>query len=319
MGKLDRDKFDFIQTPAGLINKTKLCGWAGHNHPELLREAFNMIATVKPFQIKGARPIAGMRSMLWEIGRKVLGQDTPNYPQQTSDCVSFSAKNAIEYVQFYPLANANRTIFKQVFPPYLYSCGRMFIGNGVLGGDGGSLGVWQAEAVKKYGTISIDAIGCPPYSGAIADEWGQNEPSAELVSIGKTHIVKSTYPINTWDELVTALTNGYPVTVASNVGFEMLPQADGFHHVDKEWMHSMTIIGVDNNEKDPYSCILNQWGDNHGLIRDFTSDEHWPVGTLRVRKDDTEKMLAANDSFTYGSFEVFLAQDLPRDVFNFLS
>src|SRR5206468_3573422 len=45
-------------------------------------------------------------------------------------CVSFGAKNAIEYVQFFPMINGERLNWTMVFPPYLYGCGRIFIGKG---------------------------------------------------------------------------------------------------------------------------------------------------------------------------------------------
>jgi intein/homing endonuclease len=239
MGDLDRDKFVFIETPDGPKPHTELCGWAGTIRPDLFRESFNMIAAFPRLRIKGSRPITGARSMLWEVGRKVLGKDTPNYAQEIGDCVSFGAKNAIEYVQFYPIANGQANTFKQVFPPYLYGCGRVLIGGGKMGNEDGSLGSWQAQAVMKYGTIPLDADGCPAYSGQVAKSWGYRGAPDNFVTIGKTHIVKSAALVSTWDELCTALVNGYPVTIASDVGFDMKERSDGFFHNSTSWGHQL--------------------------------------------------------------------------------
>jgi hypothetical protein len=293
-----------------------LMGWAGKNNPQLVRDEFDLFKDdFHKFHIVGSAPIEGARSMLWEVSRKVLGKDTENFPQEVGDCVSFGGKNATEYVQFYPIVNGDANEFKNIFPPYLYGCGRVFIGKGQVNGDG-SLGVWQAKAVMEYGAIPTDTPNCPKYSGNIARKWGDSGPPDEFVSVGKTHIVKSAALISSWDELVTALVNGYPVTVASDIGYDMKPRSDGFHHNSTSWGHQMCFIGVDNRADKPYACILNSWGDVHGEIKDFKTGENWPVGTLRVLKSDAEKMIKQGDTFAYSSFNAFPAQKLPRSFFD---
>lgn len=231
-------------------------------------------------------------------------------------CVSFGAKNAIEYVQFFPMANGERLNWTMVFPPYLWGCGRIFIGNNQLGRQDGSIGVWQAKAVMEYGTISRDEEGVPEYSGSVARQWGNNPgPSQKWVDLGKQHIVKSAAAVSTWEDVVTALTNGYPVTIASNVGFDMTPRSDGFHHYSTHWGHQLCIIGVDDDPSDPYACILNSWGaDVHGVVKDFKTGEIWPGGTLRVRRADVEAILAEEDSFAFSSLTGFPAQEVHVDL-----
>jgi hypothetical protein len=221
-------------------------------------------------------------------------------------------------VQFFPIANGERKKFKAVFPPYLYGTGRVQIGGGRLGGGDGSLGVWQAKAVMQYGTVPTDTPGLPQYSGSIARQWGKRPgPPEEFLNVGKSYIVKSAALVKTWDDVVTAVTNGYPVTVASNIGFSMQPGRDGFHIQNTSWAHQMCIIGVDNEHSEPHACILNSWGNAHGEIKDFKTNEPWPKGSLRVRRRDVEKILREGDSFAYSSFDGFPAQHLDRDVFNF--
>jgi hypothetical protein len=310
-----------VVTSAGSMPALELCGWAGRppergGQPELVAEAFQLWNDAYPQSaIKGLPYQAGGRSMLWEVGRKIMGTDPINYAQEIGDCVSFGAKNAIEYVQFFPLVNGQRIKWTRVFPPYLYGAGRVFIGGGRMWADG-SVGSWQASAVQKYGTIPIDAPNCPAYSGSLARTWGRSGPPKEFVPIGQEHLVKSAAAVQTWADVVAALTNGYPCTIASNVGFDMTPRSDGFNHYSTHWGHQMCIIGVDDDPSEPYACILNSWGDVHGQVKDFKTGDIWPKGTLRVRKKDIEAILAEQDSFAYSSFDGFPAQELPASVFD---
>lgn len=314
----------FVMSAAGTHEVNDLCGWAGKpaakgGRPDLVEEAFELWSStpIFPHSVRGLPYKAGARSMLWEVGRKVLGTDPPNFPQEIGDCVSFGGKNACEYVQFYPIVNGARQKWTRVFPPYLYGCGRVFIGQGQMGNQDGSVGAWQAEAVQKYGTIPIDAPYCPPYSGQVAKKWGAKPgPPQEFLPIGKEHLVKTTSPVQTWEDVVAALTNGYPCTIASNVGFDMTPRADGFHHYSTHWGHQMSIIGVDDDPGAPYATILNSWGDVHGTVKDFKTGEVWPKGTLRVQKKDVESILAEKDSFAYSAFDGFPLQELPESFFD---
>lgn len=310
-------------SPAGNHPVRDLCGWAGKpvelgGRPDLVAEAFELWSSTPAFSsIKGLPYQAGSRMMLWEIGRKILGTDSPNYPQEIGCCVAFGAKNACEYVQFFPIANGAREKWTRVFPPYLYGCGRVFVGKNQLGWQDGSIGAWQAQAVKEYGTIPIDTPNCPAYSGRVSKKWGYTPgPPQEFVKVGREHLVKSAAFVQTWGDVVAAVTNGYPVTIASNVGFDMTPRSDGFHHYSTHWGHMMCIIGVDDDPGDPYACVLNSWGDVHGQVKDFKAGEIWPKGTLRVRKKDVLAILAEKDSFAYSALQGFPEQTLPDEAFD---
>lgn len=312
-----------IVTSQGHVPIQHLCGWGVKDDPtatqELVREQFDLWgASLPQFRIIGSGPIkANGRMMLWELGRKLILTDPLNYPQEIGDCVSFGGKNAIEYMQFFPMANGERLKWTRAFPPYLYGCGRIFIGKGQLGRQDGSLGVWQAKAVQQYGMIASDAQGCPQYSGSVARQWGASPgPNESWVKLGKEKLVQTIALIKTWEDFVAAIMNGYPVTVASNVGYSMTPQRDGFHRREGSWPHQMCFIGVDDDASDPHACLLNSWGDVHGQVKDLKTGELWPKGTLRVRKADVLRMLSEADSWAYSSFNGFPAQELTREDFN---
>jgi hypothetical protein len=143
----------------------------------------------------------------------------------------------------------------------------------------------------QYGVIPTDMEGVPDYSGKVADSWGYSGPSENFINVGKTHLIKSAALVKTWDEVVTALTNGYPVTIASYVGYSMKAGRDGFHVQNTSWAHAMCIIGVDNEYSEPHACVLNSWGPAHGEIKDFKTGEAWPKGTIRARRQDIGKAI----------------------------
>lgn len=262
----------------------------------------------------------GRKAFLFQVVRKVLGQDTKNYPQQIGDCVSFGAKNAIEYLMCCEkLLKGDREKFRYVFPPYLYGTGRVYIGRGQIGYEDGSLGTWMAEAVIKYGTIPADEEGVPAYAGNVAKAWGAPNGATYLNKwkpIGEQHPVRSAAKINNWSELVAAIVNGYPCTVASNQGFTMSPDSRGFHRPSGNWAHQMCIIGVDDEHPEPYAIILNSWGDVHGRLKSFyDSNESLPVGVLRAPKSAIQSMIAAGETFAYSNLDGFPEQSIDEALF----
>lgn len=297
-------------------------GWAGKDNPELVKEQFNLIKDdFKDFIITSkTRDSKGKKLMLYEVVRKLLGRDTDNYPQEIGDCVSFGAKNAVEYLMASErLMKGDREKWSPVFPPYLYGTGRVFIGRGRLNGSDGSLGSWMADAVIKYGVLRSDFEGVPKYSGRVASKWGDSPgPDKKFVEEGKLHPVRSAALIKSWDELVEAIVNGYPCTTASDIGYSMTPSSDGFHRQNDSWAHQMCVIGVDDgykNGNEPYAIILNSWGDSHGTLKDFDTGETLPAGVLRVRRKDMEKHIRQEETFAYSNFDGFPEQLIDKALF----
>jgi hypothetical protein len=114
-------------------------GWLGL---EVAKKEWDLLKTSSTFRPLSLGPVRGSRRMmLHEVVRKVLGKDTENYPQEIGDCVSFGAKNAIEYLMCCErLLKGDAEKFRPVFAPYLYRTGRIYVGGGQLGNGDGSLG-----------------------------------------------------------------------------------------------------------------------------------------------------------------------------------
>lgn len=290
------------------MNTSHLFGWAGTDAAnrawELIGESF------PPFFIAHQlQPTTGGIARLWDLVRRVLNRDTENYRQETGDCVSFGAKNAIEYVQCAEILRGDLEEFQPVFPPYLYATGRVLVGENRLRGRAGSLGSWMAKAVVEHGVLRSNHDGVPRYSGSIADRWGNGDGFQAFLTEGRRHPVRSAARITTWDALVAAIVNGYPCTIASNAGFSMTAGSDGFHHQRGTWPHQMCIVAISDDARRPWAGLLNSWGDAHGRVVDFDSGEPWPVGTLRVRRDAIEGMLRTGECFAYSQFDGFPQQN----------
>lgn len=325
-----------ISSSAGIhydYDQGHVIGWLEILDRGLAKREFNFLSPQSGGRILGSFdetglyvPVAetGKKVMLYLLVRKAIGKDITNYPQQVGDCVSFGAKNAAETLQAVQTVLQGEAIkWRPVFPPYYYGTGRVYVGRGQLGYSDGSLGVWMAEAVTKYGTLFADEPGVPQYSGSVARRWGDPVARDDL-DIWKpkalAYLVKQTAPVRTWPELVAAITNGYPVTIASDVGFTMEPGSDGFHRRRGSWAHQMCIIGVCDTPQAQYAIIQNSWGDVHGRLKDFDDGHDLPLGCLRVRRPDVEVILAQDDSFAYSHMVGFpdQSEQIDREMFRFI-
>lgn len=284
-----------------LYEQGKLSGWDGKEaadkfweklktHPKMFHSVGSQLG------LYGASEDCKM--MLYEVVRKVLGEDTKNYPQLTGDCVSFGMKNALEYLQCTEiLLNKKNHKFRPISSLYLYYLCRVVHGFSVClipGATGGAM----AEGVLEDGSVFLDEPGVPSYSGFEATKWGCRLFSLShrrFLEIGRKNLIGSAARVNNWEDLVAAICNGYPVTVASNQGFKYSVDGDGFHRASGRWAHQMCIIGVGKYKDVDYCIILNSWGDKFGRLKDFDNPSiELPIGCLRVRRDDMEKSMIEN-------------------------
>lgn len=251
------------------------------------------------------------RVVLWEYAKKVNGgKHLPTFRQEVGDCVSQGAANAVNYLSCMEIARlGDAEKYRPAFQPYIYGISRVQIGKDRINGDG-SIGAWAAEGVKLFGVLFGDEEGVPTYSGEVARSWGRRPgPPPQFVEKAKPHIVKTVSPVRTYDDVKEALLNGYPVTVASNRGFQMKGRVDRgklWGVPAGTWMHQMAFIGVDDDSARPGSYCLNSWGPNaHGSPPDDA-----PPGGFWVDADTVTQMVSQGDSFAFSQFEGFPEQDL---------
>lgn len=278
-----------------------LCGWAG---PKQAADAIAALA-LEPFAAYGLSLQAETRK-LWDFTKKVLGKHTPNYRQEIGDCVSFGMKNVVEYMSCVQIVQGARQEFKYVFPPFIYGISRVQIGGGRLGNGDGSLGSWAAEGVRRYGILFNDDPGVPKYAGSVAKQWGFRGPPNEHIAEAKDNPVKTVAQVKTFAEAAAALSNGYPITVASMQGFAMEGRERGgklWGVPQGQWAHQMAFVGVDMADESLF--CLNSWGDS--LWPRHPDDA--PPGGFWVDKATCARMLR-EDSWACSQFDGFPAQKL---------
>lgn len=256
---------------------------------------------------------AGKNAELWKFARVANdGKHIATWRQESGDCVSMGASNAIAYRMAYQIAKEQRNqVLKIPFPPYLYGTSRVQIGKRQLGRGAGSIGAWAAKATQAYGVLPTEEanrLGFT-YSGRLADQWGWNGPPDGAISYASKFRIRTVSQVKTWEDVRDALVHGYPVTVASNVGFNGGSyDRDGkrFLRPAGSWGHQMCFIGVEDRPGHTKSAnCLNSWGaDAHPKP---IGDE--PPGSFWVDAATVQRMVGQGDSWAYSDFDGFPAVD----------
>jgi hypothetical protein len=273
--------------------------------------------------IQGNPPPEKGRIALYDLSRKVLGKDVDNVIQLIGDCVGVSSEHCCEYVQFASILNGTLDEFKYIFPPYNYGISRCQIGNEWGSYQDGSVAAWTAAGVVQFGCVTKDANGVPAYTASVARDYGAKGPPQSMIDMGKIHLIKSTAAIKTKDDLIASLWNGYPVQMASSIGYSMTADSPtGFMIQNATWNHSMTVIAVTYGMPGipDHGIILNNWGDCHGQLVDLVDNTiQLPVGVIRAHLDDIMKAISAGDTFAYSDLDGFPAKPLDPSFFNLWS
>lgn len=257
---------------------------------------------------------AGQNAELWRFTKLVNGgKHIAGWKQETGDCVSFGAARAIMVRQAFQIAHDQRNeVLKIPFPPYIYGTSRVLIGKRQLGRQPGSVGAWAAQATQAYGVLPTEhaaALGYQ-YSGQLADQWGLQGPPRDAITYASKFRIRTVSQVRTWEDTRDALVHGYPVTVASNVGF-----TGGSYDLDgKRWLrargnwgHQMCFTGVEDRPgRTKGAYCMNSWGvDAHPKP---LNDE--PPGGFWVDAATVQRMVSQNDSWAYSDFDGFPSEQV---------
>lgn len=191
----------------------------------------------------------------------------------------------------------------------IYWGSRVEIGGGRLSGEG-SVGAWAAQYLQKYGCLprkKYQSVDLTEYSAALCcSGYARKGVPDDLEPTAKLHPIKSYAKVDTWDELVSAITSGYPVTVASDQGFAYKRDANGFSAPKGSWSHQMIIIGIDLSDES--AVVLNSWGN------DWISGpkpDYMPAGSFKIRKKTAESMLKEGDSWAFSDLAGWKRKEIP--------
>jgi len=257
----------------------------------------------------------------FKVGRQGIG-----------DCVSWGAMHAVycaESVDFdlgkipeAPLMPSTESIYGGA---RVEARGRPGDGKSPVGGwSDGATGWGAARWLRDWGVVYRDQVGghdLRVYDPQRAKAWGAygnggQGDGGRLDAIAKRHPCKHVVAVKTWPELVAAVTSGYPVTIASSVGFNSGNRdADAFCAASGTWMHQMCVVSVrfaenaTSETKRPRdgALIMNSWGN-------YVGGPKWPHdmpdGCFWAERSAIERILAQGDSYAIGSVDGFKFRDL---------
>lgn len=280
-----------------------LCGWLDVPGRHFVAARHGTLSSLAP-HLYVAAPVGDV--MLYKAWKDALGKYPSYVAQQIGDCTSWGAGHAVDLLAAVQIVIGKKAeAWKEACTEALYGEGREIAG--MLGGGDGCYGGALAEAVSQVGIIPRDVVG--PYSGRRAQQWGSSGTPADIKAQSHDHLVGAVALVKTWADLQAALGNGYPVTVASNQGFQMTRSAKGICEARGAWSHQMMLCGIlYSGTADECAVIANSWGDD---AFSGPTPNDMPLFAFCGRRRVVESMLAVGDSWVFSNFNGFPGQPLP--------
>lgn len=252
----------------------------------------------------------------WEAELKVLKKLLPCWNQGSiGSCVSHGVGRAAQDCILIQIANgaAEKWPGAEVAREPIYGGSRVEIGGGRIRGDG-SINAWAVDWLQKYGTLfqlkypSVDLS--DGYNVSRCRDYGQRGCPDALEAIAKERPFKTAAIVKSANEIAVALRNGYPVCIASDVGFDS-PLVEGFCARRGSWAHSMCVRGVFRHPtKGTCFVIQNSWGDyvkgdNFIAAVGRANKVQLPVGCFACTSADMDAVARQGDSFALSGFVGF--------------
>jgi len=209
----------------------------------------------------------------WKRGKQGIG-----------DCVSWGGELAeTQLMSIQAKTGASEWIAEAATEPN-YGGSRVEVYNKKSGGyQDGATGYGMAQWALKYGVLlRIDyskETGNPEhdlrvYSANKAKEWGNYgcggaNDKGKLDSVAKKYPVAGVAEVKSIQELISALCNGYPCTIASMAGYgDMVRNSDGIVRMSGQWAHQMMFGGLRWLNNKPLFRLFQSWGNSCGTNND---------------------------------------------------
>lgn len=257
---------------------------------------------------------------LFEAEEKVLKRRLRSWDQgQVGTCVSFGFGRGTQDLILGQIASGAPEQWPghEVATEPIYGGSRIEVGNGRIRGDG-SVGAWASQWVQRWGILfrkQYPGVDLTTYSESLSRDWGRRGVPNELEPLAREHPVRTVAQINTGSELWTALGNGYPVPVCSDVGFEGNLPTDGIMSPRGQWGHCMLFRGrFVHPSKGKCVVVQNSWGNYLRGATVETTDRgrvELPEGCFAVTLATADRMCGQRDTFALSGFAGF-----PKREFN---
>lgn len=248
---------------------------------------------------------------------------TPFVPgrQLNGSCVAWGAAHAVFCAEAVEWTLGNRSD-----PPLMPSTESIYGGsrvearrskpgydgtNPVGGWSDGSTGYRAAKWLSEWGVIYRKDYGngydLTNYDKDLEKTWGARgnggiDPDCKFDQVAAETPCRHVVNVRTWNELCAAIGSGYPVTIASNVGFKKGSRdADGFLlHTGQRWAHQMVLVSTRFDR--PGALCINSWGGDTWVTGPkYPPDQ--PPGSFWIDKQTVEKILGQGDSWAIAETE----------------
>lgn len=253
----------------------------------------------------------------WDAVRKVFGKDIL-FHQYEGSCVWQGLAGAETDLQCIEILRGDWDELKLPSMPHGYGWVRNLSGLRSVGH--GAHGAGAAKAATTKGMYPADGELLP--KPTLKDEghtvdvsWGAKletkysvirDIPVEANQLAEKHLIKTAASMRSFDDVVAAIKNGYPVTIACSRGFQMQARKDG----DKlwgvpsgTWNHQTRWRAVTTNPKRPGAFLQNSWGTGaHG--KPVNQDPH---GGFWIDADVVDWMIRDGEAFAFSG-----GPDFPR-------
>lgn len=286
-----------------LFNKD-LCGWLGSDEIQKQHAAgFPRLRVAAPHLFGDPAPTQPV--LLYKAYLESIGQ-YPAYPaQRIGDCVGFGHGHAHDLLQCVEMHVGQPLVYQETDTEFIYAASRQVAG--ILGQGDGSYGSAAVKAMTTLGMVSRPMLGPEgSYSGTRAKDWGYSGVPTAILAEATPYKLGGAAAVTTWDELVAALSSGYPTTVCCDQGFTMTRDPQGFCQLQGKWGHCMAFVGLRFDR--PGACLLQSWGEN---VPDGPTALDQPDWSFWVDQAVVEAMLAEGDSWAISRTPGFEKRVLP--------
>lgn len=256
---------------------------------------------------------------LWNCSKQANGgKHFVAFWQQTGSCVGNGGGQATWYlsaVEVVRLGDPEQVIL----PFYLLPYGRSRLYGGLRGRGSGSFGSSFAKAIATDGILPYNTAGLPQPTISESDgiTWGSSTElqwsdgaaiDEKWLTLSRKHLVQTVANCPNADAAWEAVSNYYPLTIASDWGGQMKPQVTDGALLNRRvttWMHQMSVIGRWRHPRlGKLFYILNSWGPNtHG-----TCPSGAPPGGFWVNESEMEYICRQKECFAFSQFGGFPAQ-----------
>lgn len=289
---------------AQLLDIKSLCGWRGVDATQkFFARQFPTLPWAAPQLFSDATPTRPV--LLYRAWKDVLDRYPDYPPQEIGDCVSFGHGRGNDLLQCIECRLGLPLQYRETHTEFLYAASREV--GGILGSGDGTYGSTTIKAMTTIGVVSREMVGdSGDYRGERARDWGITGTPWDLEAKAAHYKLGCAALVCTWDHLVAAITNGYPVTISSSQGFTLIRDMDGFCATSGTWGHCMLVAGVRFDR--PGACLIQSWGP--GVPGGPTSLDQ-PDFSFWADKAAIDHMLAEGDSWALARTPTFVKRDLP--------